>query len=235
MLKVGAVGTTFAMAGALAIAASGTTGAYFSDTKTGGITGTVGSILVSTDGSFGTGANGLSFTFDNLMPGVAQSAVIKFKNTGTEAQDVYLTFPNVPALHALNNLGSFGEVHVVDGNNATWFESTNLSDNRPDASGTCGEFRPTVGLTVVPLPCWPLPDTQKVASNVAPGASGQVTFSFNYSAKLGDANIAKARPASTGGGVFNNYPSPGAVGTDVGPIGSGLPFNVVAVQVNKQP
>lgn len=216
-MKVGAVGTTFALAGALAVVASGTTGAYFSETKTGVITGNAGSIHIVTSGGASGVGDGLNFSFNNLMPGEAQTAKVDFTNTGSAAQDVFLTFPNVPALHAMNNLGSFGEVNVVDGGGTLLFHSTNLNDDRPDASGTCGTF--------TPAGCWPLPAKLKVASHVAVGASGSVSFSFNYPAK------------KTGGQglAFNHYPSPGAVGADLSATGDGLPFNVVAVQVGQTP
>ena len=231
-MKAGAVGTAFALAGGLALIASGTTGAYFSDTKTGVIKGNTGSIQISTTNSDGTGSNKLDFTFANLMPGEAQTATVQYTNTGKKAQDVWLTFPNVPALHALNNLGSYGEVKVVGGTGAgavTLFVSANLNDGRTRADGTnsCGPFSAT-------LPgCWPLPDKLLVASDVAPLATGQVTFSFNYASKLSGTGV---RPDGSAG-VFNSYPlATQAFGDDAaGPSGDGLPVTVVAVQVGKTP
>ncbi len=211
-LKIGALTTTFAMAGALAVVASGTTGAYFSDTQSGIITGTTGSIHVSTEGS--------TLVFTNLMPGEPQTVTLKYKNTGPVAQDVYLTFPNVPALHAFNNLGHFGEVHIADGGTPL-FDSTNLSDDRPDATGTCGPFTSTG--------CWPLPTKLKVASNLGPTASGSVTFTFNYASGMGNGKNGGI------GGVFNHYPSPKAIPTDATESGDGLPVNIVAVQVGQTP
>ena len=225
-MKAGAVGTAFALAGGLAVIASGTTGAYFSDTKAGVIKGTTGSIQVSTLDSQGAGANKLEFTFADLMPGEAQTATVSFKNTGKKAQDVYLTFPNVPALHALNNLGSYGEVKVT-GSDMTTFHSTNLNDGRtrPDGTNSCGAFT-TAG-------CWPLPPLLKVASNLAVGGTGSVTFSFNYPSKL--SGTGARADGSTG--IFNSYPlATQAYGADaVGDKGDGLPVAVVATQVGKTP
>ena len=153
------------------------------------------------------------------MPGEAQTATVNFTNTGKKAQDIYLTFPNRSALHALNNLGSFGEVTVANGG-ATLFHSTNLNDGRraSDTGDTCGGFSETG--------CWPLPTKLKVATNVAPAASGSVTFSFSYPAKQ-----------TFGQDVaFNVYPSfPEAFRLDAADSGKGLPVNVVAVQVGQQP
>jgi len=221
-MRLAAVGTAVTLAGVMAVLASGSTGAFFSDTNSGTITGTVGSVKISTVGSSGTGDDGLTFAFDNLAPGVAQSITVKYENTGTLAQDVFLTFPDVAALHAINNLGRYGEIHIVDvASGAHLFDSTNLSDDRPDATGTCGGFGPAG--------CWPLPAALKVATNVAPSGYGFVMFSFNYPSKLGTAT------KSNGGGVFNTYPSPGALPADSLTSGAGLPVNVVAVQVGQQP
>lgn len=231
-IKIGAGVTTLALAGTLAVVASGTTGAYFSDTQSGGITGTVGSIHVSVSGQSSDGSNGdgINLLFKNLMPGTAQTVTFNFKNTGPVAQDVFLTFPNVPALHALNNLGTYGEVHVVDNGGTHLFDSANLNDGRTRADGTnsCG--------ALTPAGCWPLPASLKVASNLAPGANGAVSFSFGYAGKLG--NPSNGHPGSNGGtgGVWNSYPVTDAYNTDKTTTpGAGLPVNVVATQVGQQP
>ena len=218
-MRLGAVGTAVVLAGGLAVVASGTTGAYFSESKAGAITGTIGAVHLETGNT--------TFEWTNMMPGEAKSAPVGYKNTGTGAQDFYLVFPNGPALHALNNLGTYGEVHVTDGNGAALFDSANLQDGRTraDGSNSCGAFS-TTG-------CWPLPASLKIASNVATGASSSVTFNFNYPGKLG-------KGTSGGVGVFNTYPSTGpnseAFGADLaGTPGSGLPFQIVAVQVGQLP
>jgi hypothetical protein len=229
-LTAGALG---AASVALIAAATGTTGAYFSDAQGGTITGAVGSVHLATSNT--------TFSWTNMMPGEPKSASVDFQNTGTGNQDFYIVFNNVPALHALNNLGSYGEVHVVDGNGNHLFDSANLQDGRHQVSGgtngvnTCGTFSDTG--------CWPLPTELKIASNVAPTAWNSVSFSFNYAGKLGDANPTKGVPASSGGGTFNQYPLAGndifagSAGTADGaaPAGAGLPFQVVAVQVGQKP
>ena len=74
-MKVGAVGTSFALAGALAIVASGTTGAYFSAAQDGTITGAIGTVKLSTTNT--------TFAWTNMMPGDPKSATVNFTNTGT--------------------------------------------------------------------------------------------------------------------------------------------------------
>lgn len=221
------VGITLVATVGLAVAASGVTSAYFSDTKSGTITGTVGQVSISVTG--GGGPTGRDFAFVNLLPGEPQSVKIDYQSTGTGTQDLYLTFPNGPALHALNNLGSYGYVKVTDSSSGVLFESYNLQDGRTIPSGnSCGVY--PVGFGSTPPLCWPLPSQIKVRSNLAPNATGSITFTFGYASKL----------TGNGPGVWNTYPSVPpygeAFGDDAaGPSGNGLPYNVVATQVGQTP
>ncbi len=213
--RYAALAITAAAALVLSLTAAGVTGAYFSDTKSGAITGTTGSVKVATSG--GSGTDGLNFAFDNLMPGEPQTVTVNYQNTGSGAQDIFLTFKDVAALHALNNMGSYGEVTVTDSSTGLLFHSVNLNDNRPDASATCGAF--------VETGCWPLPDKLLVRSGLAKNATGSVSFTFSYpSKKTGGQGLA-----------WNIYPSPGAIASDSLTSGNGLPFNVVATQVGQTP
>ena len=217
-----------AAAFALVAVAAGTTGAYFSESAPGAINGTLGSVHVATGPT--------TFNWTNMMPGEPKSATVDYQNSGTGNQDFYLVFKNVPALHAFNNLGSYGEAHIVDGNGPHLFDSANLQDGRhqatgvPDGVNTCGGFTPTG--------CWPLPVSLKLASNVAPLAWNSFTFTFNYAGKLGGI------PGQvSGGGTFNTFPLSGkdlfagnAGNADgAAPAGAGLPYQIVAVQVGQTP
>jgi hypothetical protein len=233
-IKIGALGATAAMAGALAIAASGTTGAYFSETKDGGLTGTIGAVHLD--------ASPVNFIWDNMMPGAQKSATVHFQNTGTGPQDFYLVFNNRPALHALNQLGTYGEVHVTSQKDGDVllpvFDSANLQDGRHGNAANPGMdtgFNSCGGVFAsTPVPkdgCWPLPANLKIASDVAQGYSGVVTFSFGYAAKMADHQ----------GTAFNPYPlmlqTDSNDTADITPStpGVGLPFQVVAVQVGQTP
>jgi hypothetical protein len=198
----------------IAIAAN-SSGAYFSDTKDGNISGSVGAIRIN--GSGGTGANGLNFAFNNLMPGEAQSASPTYTNTGNNPEDVWIVFPNATALSALNNLGSYGEVHLSSNGNAV-FDSANLKDS----SASCGAFSPSG--------CWPLAGKYKLASNLQPGDTGSMTFAFNYASKL------KGQAPAGQSVAFNVYPVPGQTTTNASDgSGDGLPYQLVATQVGQQP
>ncbi len=202
------LGASVVLLGAFAIAGVTSTGAYFSDAHNGNISGTVGSIKIT--GSGGAGANNLDLSFDRLLPGQSQTVTVGYTNTGNSPEDVFLHFGNADALHALNDLGRYGEFHVV-ANGTHYFDSANLNDNQE--RGTCGPLSPSG--------CWPLPATLKVASNVAPGATGTIQFTFMYAAALSGQTAA-------GGGVWNAYPVNA-------PTASGLPYTLVATQVGQTP
>lgn len=211
--KAVALAASVSLLGGVAWIAAGTTGAYFSDTHSGTISGTIGSIRTAVSG--GTGTDGTNFSFDNMLPGEPQTATVSYQNTGTNPEDVYIVFDNPTALSALNNLGTFGEAHLV-ANGSHLFDSANLNDR----ASTCGAF--------VPSGCWPLASQYKVASNVAPGQGGYVSLTFDYTGKL----TTQAPEGTTA--VFNSYPVPGQQNADGAP-GSGLPYQIVATQVGITP
>ena len=213
MLKFKALGAALVLVlvVALAAVASGVTSAYFSDTKSGTLTGTVGSIRVDTAATNGGDADSLSLAFTNLMPGVPQTLTTKFTNIGTANQDVWVVFNDVYALRAINDLGTYGAIKV-ESEEGTVFYSANLND-RPN-NGT-----------------YPLPRMIRLLQNVAPGAGGTMLFTFQYASKLGQSLV-------PGGGVWNTYPvPPRSWDTDVLPYtsGTGLPYRIVATQVGIAP
>ncbi|MDJ0323776.1 hypothetical protein QMG61_08380 [Cryobacterium sp. PH31-AA6] len=213
---VGAGGAAIALT--FSLVSLGTTGAYFSDTHQGDITGTIGSIKVV--GSAGTGTESLDLNFTGLLPGTPQTVTAGYQNTGASPQDVWVVFNNVDALHALNDLGTYGEFHVK-ANGTALFDSANLSDDMDDpANLSCGPIAPTG--------CWPVPKMIKIASNVGPSASGTVDFTFGYASKL------KGQTAA-GGGVWNSYPVSTVPKPNPVVVGSGLPYQLVATQVGQTP
>ncbi len=195
----------------LAIVASGTTGAYFEDVKQGGVTGTIGQVKISTVG--GNAVDSPVFTWNNMLPGEPNSLTVKYTNTGTVPEDTYLVFPNLTALSALNNLGTYGAVHISV-NGTEIYANTNLND-KPN-NGTSG-----------------VPAQIKLQNGLAVGHNGEFTFTFTYADKLGGVQGANH---STGGGVFNTYPVSDQVTVRSGDgSGNGLPFAVAGVQENHLP
>jgi hypothetical protein len=174
LLRVGGfIGSAAVTAGLVGAAVTGT-GAYFSDAKSGTITGTMGSIAIA--GSNGS-ANDLGITFDKMLPGEAQSKTITFQNTGSNNQDVWVVFDQDDlgdgnGTKGLNSLGTYGEVHVK-ANGTEIFGSANLNDR----ASTCapGEGNPA---------CNPLPHMLKLASNVPSQEGGSMEFTFKPGAKF---------------------------------------------------
>ena len=205
-IKGAAIAVSVALLGGTAWLAAGATGAYFSDTHGGTISGTVGSVKVTPYGGSGPAQTDLSFT--NLLPGVAQTVTESYENTGANPEDVYIVFNNATALSALNNLGTYGEAHL-SANGVALFDSANLNDRVP----TCGPLSPSG--------CWPLANQYLLVSNLSPGASGTVSFSFNYASKL----------KSQGPAAWNTYPVSGQYTVNASDLsGSGLPYQIVATQ-----
>lgn len=220
---------TVALLGGTAWIAAGTTGAYFSDTHDGAINGSIGSIQVTANGSHGEPLDQLSFK--DMIPGDSQTVTVNYLNSGKNTQDVWITFPNVTALSALNNLGSFGEASLATPAGVI-FHSVNLYDN----AARCGTFgsgvNPVSGLHL----CNPLLARYRVAKSVAPGHGGSVSFTFNYAGKM-----------TTAPTVFNAFPVSAQAYDPAHPNnndqtyltdhtpGHGLPFQIVATQENQQP
>jgi hypothetical protein len=206
---------TASLLGGTAWIAAGTTGAYFSDTHDGTITGTIGSVRVTPSG--GSGADSTDFLFSNLLPGTPQTVTVKYTNSGTSPEDVYIVFNNATALSALNNLGTYGEAHLA-ANGVQLFDSANLNDR----VATCG--------TLDPSGCWPLAAQYRVATNLPVGATGNVSLTFNYAGKL-----VNQPPVGTTAN-WNAYPVAGQAKTNAADgSGSGLPYQIVATQPGVTP
>ena len=214
-VKAVSIAASVALLGGTAFLASGATGAYFSDTHSGNISGTIGNIHVRPSGGSGTDSTDLAFT--NLLPGVAQTVKLNYTNTGSDPQDVYIVFNNATALSALNDLGRYGEVHL-SANGTALFDSANLDDHLVPGVH-CSTFDPSG--------CWPLKSQYLLASNLAPGATGNVSFSFNYTGKLKD-----QAPAGAPAAAWNTYPATDGQFTinAADGKGAGLPYEIVATQ-----
>lgn len=183
------VGALAGSAGLVA-AATGATGAYFDAVNSGTVTGTIGQVAILTTGGNGNSGStaSLDFQFANLMPGTFQTATVKFQNTGTNAEDIWLVFPNADALHALNNLGRYGGV-TVQSTLGVVFKSSNLNDALDSTLAPDGNCPGTPDTTTETFwstssDCLPLPNAIELASNVAGQGTGTMEFSFAYAPKL---------------------------------------------------
>ena len=190
-MKVKIIGLLVAvvLVAAMVAVAARATSAYFSDTKqradhrhnrwT--------SASTTSGGAVGVG-DGLNFFWDEMLPGVTYTAPMSVQNTSSSnSEDVWIVFPNLTALSALNSLGRFGAV-TIDVNGAPVFHSNNLNDNLVRGNHINLGVPDTTGA---------LPTQLKLASSLGPTASITVDFKFAY---------ASALSAQEPGGVFNQYP-----------------------------
>ena len=244
-MRLGKKWRVAAFAGALAgsvglvTAAVGATGAYFNDSQSGTVTGSIGSIKVSTTG--GTGSNGLDFDFANMLPGVYQTSTVHYTNSGKNTEDVYLVFNQAQALHSVNNLGTYGEAKIGS-NGTTVFQSTNLNDGdqaslQPiDPTSSHCSSSPSAQVPLSPSGCWPIPNVIKLATNVAPGHEGTMTFSFALAPKWNGTSTELAQ--------FFCYPliqnpadpsDPTDQVCDTSSPSYGLPYQIVATQPGVAP
>jgi len=150
---------TVALLGGTAMIASGATGAYFSETHSGTVTGSTGSIDVDTSASGGTGGDNLNFNLANLLPGEPQTMTVRYTNTGLNPEDIWIVF-DPTALALLNGAGTYATVAITS-TDGFGFTSTNLG-----------------------FPA--LPGSIKVHGNMAPGGSGRTNASFGIASWVSD-------------------------------------------------
>jgi hypothetical protein len=172
-IRFGAFAVCLGASAAFVGAATGATGAFFSDTKSGHFSGTIGSIKL--EGHDGTGGDSLDFNFDHLLPGDRQTLTGRVTNTGTGHEDVYMKFPDAAALHGLNTLGGFGEVHIAAGG-VEKFASANLTDLFPCVTPNA----------VFPANACPVPSQLLLFSDLAPGVTVSFSFAFTIGTRASD-------------------------------------------------
>ena len=109
---IGLVVALVVVAGLVAVAAHAT-GAYFSDSHNGQITGTIGDISIKTSGGIANSGARINFFWDEMLPGVEYTAPMSVQNTSSSnSEDLWMHFNNLTALSALNQLGSYGSVTI---------------------------------------------------------------------------------------------------------------------------
>lgn len=172
---IGAAGVTAALVGT---AVTGT-GAYFSDSRTGTVTGSLGSITLSTGGS---PTNDTTLAFTDMLPGEGKTQKVDFTNTGHNPQDVWVVFnqgdmgdgSHLTDTNLINDHGTYGEV-LIKSSGVDKFWSNNLNDDAASCPPGAGAPGPV---------CNPVPHMIKLAENLAPAASGNMEFTYTPAAKL---------------------------------------------------
>ena len=135
MFKYKIIGLALALvliAGLVAVA-SGATGAYFGDTKSGEIAGTIGTVKVSAGANADTGG-GLNFFWTTCCLACSTPRPSTTRTRATSAGHV-AGIQQQDALSRFNSIGRYGAVRITDSNTGTRFESNNLNDH-PVEQGT---------------------------------------------------------------------------------------------------
>ncbi len=164
-----------------------------------------------------------------LVPGQPQSVSSTFTNTGNVNEDIYVVFNNASALHAFNQQGRFVQVSISVNGGASVFASGNLNDGLASGANPAGPYNCTT--YTVPDPntpqICPLPSSQKLLSNVGPGASNYWTFTYleNSSSDNPAHNVGNGAQ----GQPFNAYPVNASGDIFAGSTNSGLPYQFYAV------
>jgi len=170
------------------------TGAYFTDSKPGAITGNLGTVAINTSGQ--------DINFANMMPGETQSQTVTVHNTGTGPEDIYVVFKNDNlAWSAVNNLGQYGKFMVAGK------VYDNLTNSYPALTpGVAGIPYQAPGTETGPcgtsrIPANYLPHVVKLGT-LAPNQQWSFDIGFQFSPCLSD-------PLAEGAPVWGAAPSAG--------------------------
>lgn len=174
LARIAAVLTTVGATMALISAAVMSTGAYFTDSHGGAITGNLGTVAINTSGE--------NIDFTDLMPGETQTQTVWVQNTGTGNEDIYLAFSNANlAWSAVNDLGQYGKFVV---NGQTYDNLNNryaAADSGVPGTPSTTDFMPGSCSTVGRVPVNYLPHVIKLGT-LSPGQLWSFDISFQFNA-----------------------------------------------------
>ncbi len=213
--------------GALIAAATGSTGAYFTDSKPGTINASTGSVKVST--------TNLSLDFAGLLPGDFQTKDVTYWAEGSGAEDIWLVLPTDGSADALNKvptdnpsdptpLGRYG--HFAISSPAGSFTSFNLATSAAsgehsgpschvDAWGHGGSSAQAADRNDHTVPFCPVPGAILLSSNLTAGQPGTAHITFGFTKLMNDPNqenlpstqVAGFKIEATQHGVLPNDPN----------------------------
>lgn len=179
-------GLVLSIAAVLALTVA-STGAYFTDSHPGQISGINGNVAVNVNG--GVGAGQLNFDFSGILPGDTKTATMNVGNPTGNTEDVWLVFSNSNGMwSAVNDLGQYGKFTVggytYDNLNN---KNTNAQPATPGQAGTpiTGSYMSGSCSTVQRVPINYLPHAVKIAS-LASGATTTFDVTFQYNPCMTD-------------------------------------------------
>jgi hypothetical protein len=185
---------------ALVAAAAGTTGAYFTDSQSGAINGSLGSVKVNT--------TALALNYANLLPGVFPTQNVTYTAAGTDAEDIWLVLPTDGSADKFNGqkgtsgeapaLGRYGHFAVTSP--AGSFTSYNLTTAAVlggtdsctvNANGHGGSDAQATSKSDYIDYC-PVPSAILLSSNLPAGQSATAKITFGFTKLLKGPNVLNA-------------------------------------------
>ena len=213
---VGALG----ISAALVASAVSSTGAYFTASQSGTISGSGGAITIAANTS-------TNLTFDKLIPGVYQDKTVQYTVGGDTAVDTWLVFTDDAAYCQFSGskddpactgggLGRFGHFAVSGDASNLLFSSYNLAGAtgtapyaavsecaNPDGYGAAG---PATSSGDTGHRCG-VPLAIKLESGLGSGSTKQVTLTFGLTPRAGnDHQVSPAPPATVGFKIVATQP-----------------------------
>jgi hypothetical protein len=178
--------------GALVAAATGATGAYFTDSHDGAINASTGSVKVST--------TDLSLNFTGLLPGEFQTKDVQYWAEGSGAEDIWLVLPNDGTANALNQvptddpnaatpLGRYGHFAITSpAGSFTSFNLATSADSGPHSGPSCsvnadghgGSSTQAANRDDKTVPFCPVPSAILLSSNLTAGQTGTAHITFGF-------------------------------------------------------
>lgn len=211
--------------GALIASATGATGAYFTDSHSGTINASTGSVKVST--------TDLTLNYAGLLPGDFQTKDVQYWAQGSGAEDIWLVLPSDGTANALNGvagtpsgdaaLGRYG--HFALTSPAGSFTSFNLATagtathSGPtcsvDANGHGGSSAQAADRSDYSVAFCPVPNAILLSSNLTNGQTGTAHITFGFTKLMNNpaqeslplANVADFKIVATQHGVLPTDPN----------------------------
>lgn len=172
--RIGALATTAVATAALIGSVVATTGAYFTDSKPGAITGNLGTVTVAISGQ--------DINFANMLPGAAQTQTVTVQNTGTGNEDLYMAFTNEGNVwSAVNTYGRYARF-VIAGKTYDNLNN-NVGNGAPPNWGVAATGEPFGPCVTPTAPINYLPHVVPLAT-LAPGQIWTFDVTFEWSACL---------------------------------------------------
>ncbi len=187
------IGTVGASAALIGMAATNT-GAYFTDSEDGTLSGNAGHLTVDKRSNY-------SLSFENLVPGEYKSRDVNYHTAGDTNEDIWLAFPDGEAYakfsgakngtyYADGGMGRYGHFEVKNNAGTSLFSSYNLQSEADGSSGCAnanghGFGRQATSVSDTPPLCG-VPHYILIESDVPSNTDAKLTMVFGVTGRQTD-------------------------------------------------